>query len=44
MGVTSAVPKMADTYSTYEHAKKKNGNFLFPSVGCMLQSFPPFKC
>jgi hypothetical protein len=26
------------------HANKKLGYFLFPSVGCVLQSFPPFKC
>jgi len=26
------------------HANKKLGYLLFPSVGCLLKSLPPFKC
>jgi len=33
-----------DTYSTYGASEKIRGDFLFPSVCLMLQSFPPFKC
>ena len=47
IGLTSALIQRADTYSTYEVCKKKKktlGDFLRPSEGGMLQSFPPFKC
>ena len=44
MELTSAVSQRSDTYSTYEASKNILGEFLFPSVCRMLQSFPPFKC
>jgi len=43
IGVTSAVLQRADTYSIYEVRKNKLTEFFFPSVGRILQSFPPFK-
>ena len=32
------------THSALRRYKKKLGKFLFPSVGCMLESYLPFKC
>jgi hypothetical protein len=38
--LTSAMSQRTDTHSMYEVSKK----IIFPSVGCMLQPFLPFKC
>ena len=44
IGVTAAVLQRADTYSIYEvRGGKKLSEFFFPSLGRILQSFPPLK-
>jgi len=40
--VTAVVLQRAETYSIYE-VQKKLSKFFFPSVGRILQSFPPLK-
>jgi hypothetical protein len=43
IGLTSAVSQRANIEHLWNMERKKLGEFLFPSVGRLLQSFPPFK-